>query len=192
MSLMQYLHNIYPYDPDHKIFTVHAALDTYEELYNYLDPSPAPSRDLAPDVVEYLDQCSEEIPLKFGIHIIMHICEQPRDENLEAECLASIKTYYQHEILLSNLEKRRNTFRSLRFLGISLLSLTIYLLTQQWADISLLTTLVHEAILIGSWVFMWEVASATLIDNDLPKLTRQRATRLVEAPIEFIYGQKTD
>ncbi len=192
MSLMQYLRDSYPYDPQRKIFTIDAAVDTYDELYNYLDPSPSPSRDLAPDVVEYLNQCSEEIPLNYGIRIVIHIQEEPRKEDRERECLASIKTYYQHETILSRLDDRQTRIRSLRYVAFSLLCLTIYLLAKPWAGLSLVTTLLHEAFLVGGWVFMWEAVSINFIETDPPRLARQRFKRLVEAPIEFTYAHKTD
>lgn len=192
MSLMQYLRDIYPYDPQRKIFTIHAAVDNYDELYNYLDPSPSPSRDLAPDVVEYLNQCSEEIPLRYGIRIVMHIQEEPRDEARERECLTNIRAYYQHETILSRLDDRHTRLRSLRYVAFSLACLTVYLLTQPWADISILTELLHEAFLVGGWVFMWEAVSINFIETDPPRLARQRFMRLVEAPLEFTYAAETD
>ncbi len=192
MSLMQYLRDIYPYDPQRKVFTVDAAMDNYDELYNYLDPSPSPNRDLAPDVVEYLDQCSEEIPLQYGIRIVMHIQEEPRDEARERECAASIRTYYQHSTVLSRLDGRHTRVRSLRYVAFSLACLTVYLLAQPWADISLVATLLHEAFLVGGWVFMWEAVSINFIETDPPRLARRRFKRLVEAPIEFTYTHKTD
>jgi hypothetical protein len=56
------LREIYPYDPQTKGFTILARVGHYDDFFNPLDPSLAPARDLAPDLVEYLNQCSDEIP----------------------------------------------------------------------------------------------------------------------------------
>lgn len=50
--------------------------------------------------------------------------------------------------------------------------------------------LIHEAVLIGGWLFMWEAITVSLIEVDKYVQARKKFERLVHTKIEFTYTAK--
>jgi hypothetical protein len=185
MDMMQYLKEIYPLDKQQRQFTIPAAVARYEDLYNALDPTPSPNRDLAPDVVGYLNQCSQEIPARYAIKIGIRVNGEARDERREREATDSIRAYYRHEGMLERAELRRDRLSSLRYVVIAVALLAGYALTQRWEGSGLIGSLLREALLIGGWVFLWESVTVNFIHSDAHRQALRRFERLVRAPVTF-------
>jgi hypothetical protein len=187
MNVEKNLSEIYPFDAESRTFTVPAAVDRYDGLFNALDPSPAPARDLVTELVAYLEQCSDEIPLKYPLKISIRIRAEARSAAREQECTASLRTNYRHEMLVTLAEISRRRWNSLRYVLASLLCLAFYIWAESWPMGGFLWDVFHEAVLIGGWVFMWEAVSVNFIQVDEKIQQKKKYERLTRAEIVFLY-----
>ena len=185
------LREIYPYDTSTRTFTIPARVSHYDDFFNPMDPSPAPARDLAPELVEYLNQCSDEIPYKYPIVISMQVQNDAPDEHREQECRASLQTFYQHGIFVSQAGIQRKRGKALKYLLISFSCLTTYIISSPWNMEAFFWSLLREAVLIGGWVFMWEAVTLNFIEMDGYYQEIRKYKRLIGAKVCFIYDQIT-
>lgn len=183
------LREIYPYNPQTKGFTILARVGHYNEFFNPLDPTPAPARDLAPDLVEYLNQCSDEIPYKYPVIISLHVQNDTRDVQREQECLSSLQTFYRHEIFVSQSEIRRKRGGSIKYLLISFSCLAMSAISTQLRLDGFFWSLLREAVLIGGWLFMWEAVTLNFIEMDIHYQEIKKYKRLIGAKLGFTYDQ---
>jgi hypothetical protein len=183
------LREIYPYDPQTRTFTILARVSHYDDFFNPLDPSPAPARDLAPDLVEYLNQCSDEIPSKYPVVLSLQVQLSACDTRREQECMASLQTFYRHEIFVSQAEIRRKRGGSLKYLLIAFLCLAISSMSSQLSLEGFFWGLLREAALIGGWLFTWEAVTLNFIEMDKHYQEIKKYKRLIGAKMSFSYDQ---
>jgi hypothetical protein len=139
-------------------------------------------------LVDYLDQCSNEIDSEFKIDLTIEIINEPVNLGREKECLGSINNFYKHEIFVT--EKRIKTTRKSAFkhLLISLACLSTYVISMQFEMAGLITDILKEAILIGGWVFMWESVTHNFIQIEPFYDEIKKFERIISAPIRFVYS----
>jgi len=181
MNDLESLQEMYPYDHGTRTFTIPISIERYEDFSLRLDPSPASKRDLAPDLVDYLRQCSDEIPCRYPIKLKLNICEDKRDSKREQNCLDSLKNYFQHEIFVERSDIRHRRADSLKYLLVSFLFLTLYIVTEKLLLIAFFSEFLREAVLIGGWLFMWEAVSVNFIEMDKHYETIKKLNRLIQA-----------
>jgi hypothetical protein len=189
MSDLDSLREIYPYNPQTRTFTIQARVKLYDEFFNPMDPSPAPGRDLSPELVDYLNQCSDEILNKYQIEILLQVQNEARNVEREQECLKSLLTFYQHETFVTKNQIRRKRGLALRYILVSFSCLAAYILSEQWNLTAFLWSLLHEAVLIGGWLFMWEAVTLNFIEMDVHYEEIKKYQRLVFAKLGFTYDQ---
>ena len=176
---------MYSYDSKTNTITIPMRLKTFADLYNPIDPSPSPSRDLSEEVVDYLNQCSDEIALKFNVEISIELGEGISDTAGKAECAKSIRSFFIHEIFVCEHQKSSNRKAAFRHLMVSLTCLSIYVISQQITSFGIIFDIIKEAILIGGWVFMWESVTHNFIQIEPIDEMIRRYQRIIDAPIHF-------
>ena len=181
------LAEIYPFDPQTQAYTIPVRLSRYSDLFNPMDPSPVPARDLSLKLADYLEQCSAEIPLKFPLTIALQIQHDARDPLSEEECRGSLRSFYQHAIFLTRAQISRKRRKALNYFLISIACLALYIFSGTLNLAGFLWNLLHEAILIGGWVFMWEAVTVNFIEMDEPSQAVQKFQRLIQAQVLFDY-----
>jgi hypothetical protein len=189
MNDLDSLRAIYPYNPQTRAFTILARVNSYIDFFNPIDPSPAPARDLSPELVGYLSQCSDEILNKYRVEIVLQVQNEAQDTRREQECLSSLRTFYQHEKFVTQNQIRRKRGLALKYIIVSLSCLAVYIFTENWSAALFLWNLLREAILIGGWVFMWEAVTLNFIEMDVYDEQIKKYRRLIEAKVGFVYNQ---
>ncbi len=187
MNNLNSLSENYPFDPATRTFTIPLRLKQYDDFFNPMDPSPAPFRDLSYEMVDYLDQCSDEIENRYPVAISLAMQVDKQDLKREEECVGSLRTYYRHLIFVSQARVRRKQGQALKYLLVSFLCLAVYVGSGQFDQIAFVLNLVREAILIGGWVFMWEAVTLNFIEMDTPVQEIKKYRRLIDAKIVFMY-----
>lgn len=187
MNNLNALSEIYPYNADTRTFTIPTRVATYNDFFNPIDPSPAPARDLAPELVEYLEQCSAEIPAGYALHIQLQVQNDARTIEQEQNCLASLRSFYQHNSFVVQAQVRRMRGQALKYLLVSFVCLTSAILGERWSSSSFMSNLIHEALLIGGWVFMWEAVTLNFIEMDNYSQEIKKFRRLISATVTFSY-----
>ena len=188
-SHLDMLREIYPYDSQTRGFTILVRVGHYDDFFNPLDPTPAPACDLAHDLVEYLNQCSDEIPYKYPVTLSLHVQNSAQDAQREQECLDSLHTFYRHEMFVSQAEIRRKRGGSIKYLLISFSCLTISAISTQLQLEGFFWGLLREAVLIGGWLFMWEAVTLNFIEMDVHYQEIKKCKRLIGAKLGFTYDQ---
>jgi hypothetical protein len=189
MNDLDSLREIYPFDQQTRTFIILARVNLYDDFFNPLDPSPAPARDLSPELVEYLNQCSDEILNKYRIEIVLRVQNEAQDTQREQECLKSLRTFYQHETFVAKNQIRRKRGMALRYILVSLICLAAYIFSEQWNSLMFLWSLLREAVLIGGWLFMWEAVTLNFIEMDIHYEEIKKYKRLIKAKAGFTYDQ---
>jgi hypothetical protein len=189
MTNLDALREIYPYDPQTRTFTIPTRLAGYDDFFNPLDPSPAPARDLTPDLVDYLNQCSTEIPARYALMIQLQIQNEAQSSQREQDCLSSLRTYYQHNVFVVQAQIRRMRGRALKYLLVSFACLAVTIFGESWSAAGFVGNLLHEALLIGGWVFMWEAVTLNFIEMDAHTQEISRFRRLIATTVTFSYNQ---
>ncbi len=183
------LREIYPYDSPTHTFTIPVRVANYDGYFNPLDPSPAPARDLAPDLVDYLNQCSTEIPHQYALEIQLGFPGILRETQREQDCLRSLRTFYQHNIFVVQAQIWHIRRQALKYLLVSFACLAVTILGEGWSSAGFAWNLLHEALLIGGWVFMWEAVTLNFIEMDEHTQEILKFKRLIAAKIFFTYDQ---
>ena len=187
MNDQKFLRETYPFDPETGTYTIPMSIERYADFFTDLDPSPFPKRDLASDLITYLKQCSDEIPVSSAVLLEILIRTNPHNPQSEQECTAGLRSFYHHEMFVEGSEIRRKRWSAFRYLLVSLLSLSAYIATEKFSAHGFLLDLGREALLIGGWLFMWEAVTVNFIEMDKHYQAIKKFKRLIQAKINFIY-----
>lgn len=134
---------------------------------------------LAPDLVNYLEEKAEGIPLDYDLIIRFHVkgaSEAKREEVKEA-----VRINFENDIhAIKRQMQRNNWFALMSFLiGMSLFITFIFVN-------SLVPKIVSGILELFSWVLTWEALDAFFLDRRSLQLERLKKYRLRAAKIEII------
>jgi hypothetical protein len=164
------------------------ALDDYHEFFHEWDNSVFKKRDPHPELAEFLDLCSEDIPLRKDLEIVFSLSAPQPNPEKEEQIRVSYLNYYNS---LHRLETRK-TKKLLRISAIMLvISLTLlfaYGLFSDYRASSLLSKVLFESILIGGWVFAWEAVHTLFLDIFAPFHRFREIKRFLRAELKFKYS----
>ena len=172
---------------------IDVALDNYDDYYHEWDHAKYRMRDIHPDLYNFLDECSEQIPLKEKLEIRFHIENEARAAEREKEINDSY-LYYHNSTLLAQQEKIRST-------RLSVIKSVIFGVVLLWASFfssgiltveNLLIEIALEGMLIGGWVFIWEAIYMSAYSLREERGVYKRIDRLKKAELLFDYLLKTD
>ena len=166
------------------------ALDDYLEFFNEWDNSAFKKRDIHGELVEFLDLCSEDIPLRKELEIVFSLSEEEFSPEKEEQIRISYRNYYNSIIRLEKRKTKGYVRNSIFLLLIALTLLTIYGLAIDSENRTIVSRVLHESLLIGGWVFTWEAVHLLFIDIIAPLRRHRELKRLLEAEISFKYSNK--
>jgi hypothetical protein len=184
---LAHLKEVYLYDEAHKRFTVRVLVRQYEDLFNRLDPTPIYQRDLAPDLLDFLQVCADEIPERYGVDLLIQVAEEDRDPPTEAQALEGLRHYFAYEQNVLRLQENRARQRALRYVLISFLSISAAMLLRIPPG-NLLFNFLREGLTIGGWVFLWEAISVSFIQSSERVRMQHFYHRMQTAQVTFRYS----
>jgi len=174
--------SLYRVNPINNRLIIEIAISDYMEFFHEWDNAVFRKRDIHPELVEFLDLCSSEIPLKRQFDI--EFCLDIRSEDLEKEKLivASYRNYYNSKNRLIVRAIQRLLRYSLILLLISLGFMVLNVILNSHPSTQVFPMILMEGVRIGSWVFMLEAFKR-----------RREFNRLLKANITFrLVGQVLD
>jgi hypothetical protein len=183
----QYLKDVYEYDEHQELFTVKVALDTYQDLFNKLDPSPIRRRDISPDLRAFLEDCSSEIPLKYKTRINLVISHESKDALMEREISTSLKNYFSYVLNVDHNHIRIKKLRAFKYMIFSITAIILAVLLRTWLPDAILSSVAIESVTIASWVFLWETISVNFIQMDELSMNQKKYQRLKSGDIIYSY-----
>ncbi len=149
---IDYLVKKYVDDGEHA--TIPIILKDKKDFYNPYDPT---GTTLSKDVYEYLDKCSDNIPLQYKIRINV-VCDNVTDEDKE-RMEKALNNHYGVSVFNNNLNIKESNRKTLI---IALLGL-IVILFLSWGDtinavgdfFNITRDVFREIVTITGWVFIW-------------------------------------
>ncbi|MBN2898888.1 MAG: hypothetical protein JXO44_08940 [Clostridia bacterium] len=186
---MKELQKIYAYDPIKEKFIIDVQLEDYRDAYSDWDFSPFINRDLDEDLIEFLLECSMEIPLKYALMIDFHILHQAKSQKREERTLTGMKNFFLYQLRKMKNQKVRVFKDIVSFLAIGSVLLILGSSMKNFFKESLLLYLMSEGLFIGGWVMLWEMFSAWFFDMKKLNDKIRHYKRLLNAEIRYSYSQ---
>lgn len=175
---------------EHNTVILDVQLDHYRNAYHDWDFSPITSRDLDSDLMEYLIECSNEIPLKYKLKINFYILKQEENKFREDKSILGIKNYFAYQLRkLKN--KRIKLFRDIltfATIGAGLLLMSMYLKSNM--NQKLYYSVLSEGFSVGGWVMFWEMFTVFFFDLKTVLNQKKHYERLLRSEIAYNYSHK--
>ncbi len=184
---INYLKQIYKVNEETNSFLIEVSLDYYNEVFNGWDPSPIKRRDIDPDLLQFIEQCAFDIPLKYLVELRFYLPKDKYNAKKEELTEAGIKNNFKfiiHFIKRNLAENRKKIFI---YIIMSLILLSIGYITKQQVPVDVFTTTFEEIFFIGGWVFLWEAFSIFSFSSQQTRVRLKRYTRFLDTPIHFYY-----
>ena len=137
------------------------------------------------ELAEFLDLCSEDIPLRKKIEIVFTMNTDEISIEKEEQIRISYKNYYNSLQRLESRKTKRFFQISAILLFTSLVLLTAYALLREVTKESIISDVLLESLLIGGWVFTWEAVHLLFLDIIEPFRRRREIKRFLEAELTF-------
>ncbi|HST08723.1 MAG TPA: hypothetical protein VLJ83_11180 [Gemmatimonadaceae bacterium] len=156
-------------------------------LFNAIDPSPLPAKDLDPKVEEFVVSWARALPRDAPISFVI-IADSPADEGEIGAVREAIGEYFRQRSLSADrrLSQLFRVGRTSLVIGVAFLAVAITLAgLVDRAGNSRVAALGHESIVIGGWVAMWRPLEIFLYDWWPIRAERKLYERLSAAPIRF-------
>jgi hypothetical protein len=188
MEMFEYLKNVYNIDPETGAVILVTSVNHYSDLFNRLDPSPIRKRDLSPDLKEFLQETSIEIPLSYDLKIVFKICKDQRDPEREQQIVNAFRIFFAYTLNLRKYEHQRNNRRSFFYILVSLVLIALSIAFRGIVGEEVFATqLLAESFAIGGWVFLWESFSRLFINRDIVIDEIRRYERFIKYRVNFQY-----
>lgn len=167
---------------------IEVSLDDYMDFFHEWDNATFRKRDMHPELAEFLDLCSEEIPLRLKLEILFAVRFGAEDPAREQQIRGSYENYYK--------DQDRIEFRRLKaiyaqsavlFLVAAGIILVHAVLRRLLAE-SLFADVAVEGTLIGGWVLMWEAFHMVFFEGRAPLRRNRELKRFLRAELNFRHG----
>lgn len=163
------------------------ALDDYMDFFHEWDNAVFKKRDMHPELAEFLDLCSEDIPLRKRLEIQFYVRDDAVDKKKEKLICASYHTYYNFQERVEN-RKIRNIYRSSAvLLLLALAFIFIHIILSGIMESGVWAKVFLEGLIIGGWVFMWEALEMAFFISMEPLRRRREIRRFLKADLGFTY-----
>ena len=100
------LKKTYRYDEQSRSFHIDIRIDDYRDLYNEGDYAPVKRRDLDQGLLQFLNDCSEEVPLKYGFIINFYLPAKMKNSAREARSIEGLRNFFDYSIRRLGTDKR--------------------------------------------------------------------------------------
>lgn len=157
------------------------------DLYNDWDRNtPFIKKDLAPDLVEYIDQSVSEIGKEH--FVIQFSLSEPASEDMKSRLVKSVGNYfyYLREIEQQKLMGSLRKALILLFAGLMIIAASIGFNQVIIQDTSVFKQVFAEGLTIAGWVSVWEAMATILLDISPCRRAIRRCERIARAPLNFI------
>lgn len=163
------------------------ALEDYHDFFHEWDNSVFRKRDIHPELAEFLDLCSEDIPLRKKLEIVFCLKTTETDKEKEEQIRISYLNYYNSSKRLLSRKIKRIVKVSGVLLFISLTLLSAYSFLSDLEENTFISNVLFESLLIGGWVFCWEAVHLLFLDILEPFRRYREIIRFLDTKLSFKY-----
>jgi hypothetical protein len=183
-----YLKQIYKMNPETNTFIIEISLENYKEIFNGWDPSPIKRRDLDPDLLHFMDQCSSDIPLNFPLELQFYLSKEQYDEDKENLTRIGIKNNFNFTSHFIGKEIKQINKKIALYIIIAFAFLIIGYISREQVTENVVNTVFIEGLSIGGWVFLWEAFSLFFFSRQEVYARLKRNRRFQNTKINFHYN----
>lgn len=184
---LEYLKSIYRFNEETGAFIIDVRLSDYSRAFSQWDSAWVEVREVDPSLVQYLKDCSDDIPFRSPVEIVFAV-RDPRDTEAEEQIVRGVRNYFRYEIFVERGRLRRMFRRSVYYGGVALFFLALAFAAQPVLPEGVLGAAVGEGIYVGGWVFLWEAISQLIFQRAAARRTIADYRRFFDAPIRFETG----
>lgn len=182
-----YLRKIYRYDETKNAYNIDVLLDDYKEVFHDWDASPTRKKDLNPELVEFLENSSEDIPKNEKINIVFSLPIDKKDTVGEERIILGINNYFKSILYFTDRTMKRQLRKIASFISLGFSFILVAYFVQNSFNLNIGVDVLIEGIFIGGWVLLWEAFSLFFFSmNDVNK-ERRTYQRFLESNIQFVY-----
>jgi hypothetical protein len=183
---IDYLKRMYNVNPETGNYIIELNLDSYLEVFNEWDHSSYKRRDMAPDLANFLEECSEDIPLKYDIDISMYLPKESQDPEKEKIISNRIHSYYNFYAVTEKKSLKKQNREMINFIVIAFVLIFLNIIISSHIH-SIITRGLTQGLVVGAWVFLWEpITFFTFERREISDIVRTYE-RLANANIYFKY-----
>ena len=181
---LDYLKTIYRYNGETGAFIIDVRLLDYSQAFSQWDSAWAEVREVAHGLVQYLKECSDDIPFRSPIEIVFSVTE-PRDHDTEQRIIRGVRSYFRYEMFVERTRLRRLLRRGVHYMFVAALFLAAAAGLEPVLPAGLVGVTVREGLYVGGWVFMWESISQVSFQRANIRRTISDYSRFFNASIRF-------
>lgn len=182
---IKFLKSYYPFIKKMNSFVLEISLDSYAEIFNDFDPSPYRKKDLNPELVDYLDDCSADIPLKYPLILQFNVPKNHVDSDEEKRVKDGLKAYYAFGTFGAHNEYKKLIYQSILNVIIATILLSISILFEFFHPGEFFLSVIQAGITVGGWVFLWQAITMVVFERKSIKKKYLTYKRFNEAIIKF-------
>jgi len=142
-------------------------LQSLNQLFNTMDPSPFHEKDLDHDAEEFIVSWTREFPLDEPVQLVVHLSEFPRGEEPQPVIEKAVQNYFAYRSKLNRLEFKHLMKDGRQTLITGLVFLTACLTASSFLagrGPGAFESLARESLTIAGWVAMWRPMEIYLYD----------------------------
>jgi hypothetical protein len=177
--------HVYNQNPETDSYLIEISLDNYGELFNGWDASPLRKRDIEPELLEYIEQMSSEIPLHESIELCFYMPSSLRDFDKEFRSISSVMNNFKVVIGFIDRKLKRFYRQMMIYLSLAITFLTSAYLLRNTVTDTLFLDIMIEGFFIGGWFLLWEVFSIFTFESHEERLRRKIMSRFLISDIYF-------
>jgi hypothetical protein len=167
---------------------IDVALEDYNEFFHEWDNAAFRKRDIHTELAQFLDLCSEDIPLSKKLEIVFSVNTVEIRREKEDQIRSSYRNYYGSLYRLERKKVKHFVRFSAALLFTSLVMLSAYTLLSDEVSGGFVSKVLLESLLIGCWVFTWEAVHLLFLDIIDPFHRRREIKRFIDAKLNFQYA----
>ena len=181
------LEKIYEKNPENGNYIIELSLVNYADIFNEWDHAPLRRKDIDPDLLSFLDDCIDDIPMKHNIDIGCYFSDQKRSEEREKQIENWFRTFYLFYIELERKKIRSMIRKALICLLISAVFFVLSYLGGLYVHDSMLLYILSEIVVVGGWVFLWEAITFLTFERASINHLIKNYRRFANANLSFRY-----
>ena len=181
------LEKIYEQNPQNGNYIIELSLVNYADIFNEWDHAPMRRKDIDPDLLRFLDDSIDDIPMKHNIDICCYFSDQEQNEEREKQIASWFRTFYLFYIELEKKKIRRMVHKALICLVIAAVFFVLSYLGGLYVHNSMLLYILSDVVIIGGWVFLWEAITFLTFERSSIHQLIRNYRRLADADLSFRY-----
>jgi hypothetical protein len=154
-------------DPRRAGGTIELKLRHVAQLFNSLDPSPFPEKDLDQDAEDFIVAWAQELPAHGPLHLVIGVEEPLPPGQTEATIEEAVRHYFTYRAGATRLELMQLLRRGRTSLVIGVTFLSVCLVLGEFitrVSRGALLGIPREGLTIGGWVALWRPMEIYLYD----------------------------